>query len=90
MILKVEELLGKCFDEGKYSLSSNISKDKSVPISPGLHLEIDDSELLNEQDYSLYQKLLGSLQWLYTIGCRDVQYSVCSLSRFSVHQGTNN
>ena len=51
-------------------------------MSQGIHPEVDDSELLNEGSHQVYQQLMGSLQWLCMIGRADIQYAVCSLSRF--------
>ena len=67
-IKKAEDLLGTYFDKRDYSMPTNSKKDKKVPMSPGSHPESDDSDLLDEKGHSLYQKLLGSLQWLCTIG----------------------
>ncbi len=52
-------------------------------MSPGLHPECDDSELLAEEGHTVYQQLIGILQWLVTIGQADLQYLTMSLSRFS-------
>ena len=67
-IKKAEDLLGTYFEKGDYSLPKNSKKDKKVPIASGSHPESDESDLLVEKGHSLYQKLLGSLQWLCTIG----------------------
>ena len=44
---------------------------------------MDKSDLLDENGHNAYQRLIGFLQWLCTIGRADIQFSVCSLSRFS-------
>ena len=47
------------------------------------HPENDDSELLTEREHRLYQRLVGILQWLVTLGRFDITYAVASLSRFN-------
>ena len=38
------------------------------PLEEGDHPELDTSELLNDSDTKKYQSMIGSLQWLITIG----------------------
>ena len=42
------------------------------------------SPLLGETDHIFYQMILGMDQWLNTIGCPDVYYICCSLSRYGL------
>ena len=54
-----------------------------TPMATSDHPEIDDSELLNEREHRVYQRLMGILQWLVSLGRFDICYSVSSLSRFN-------
>ena len=54
------------------------------PLAPGDHPELDDTEFLDLEGIQLYQSLIGSLQWIITIGRLDVQVAVMTLSSFRV------
>ena len=45
--------------------------------------ELDKSPLLSLEDHRKYQQLIGTAQWLITIGRLDLGFTVSSLSRFS-------
>ena len=53
-----------------------------APIEPNDHPELDTSEFLDEEGTSKYQSLIGTLQWIITIGRFDVQTAVMTLSSF--------
>ena len=60
-------------------------KPPTTPQSPLVendHPELDVSEFLDDEGIQQYQSLIGSLQWLITIGCWDVQTAVMTLSSF--------
>ena len=52
------------------------------PLPENDHPELDTSEFLEEEGISQYQSLIGSLQWLISIGRWDIQTAVMSLSSF--------
>jgi hypothetical protein len=52
------------------------------PLEEGDHPEIDTSEFLDEEDIQKYQSLVGSMQWLITLGRWDIQTAVMTLSSF--------
>eukprot|EP00957_Ditylum_brightwellii_P056143 4256489-Ditylum_brightwellii.AAC.1 len=43
------------------------------------HAEINDSDFLTCDDISKYRMIVGSLNWLVTLGCYDICYTVCTL-----------
>jgi hypothetical protein len=53
-----------------------------APIEPGDHPELDTSELLDAEGIQTYQSLIGTLQWVVSIGRFDVQTAVMTLSSF--------
>ena len=57
-------------------------KPHSSPLEKGDHPEIDESELLNREGITQYQSIIGSLQWLVTLGRFDVATAVMTMSRF--------
>ena len=52
------------------------------PLEKGDHPELDTSELLDEPGIQTYQSLIGSLQWVVSIGRFDVMTAVMTLSSF--------
>jgi Reverse transcriptase (RNA-dependent DNA polymerase) len=56
----------------------------SSPLDKGDHPELDTSELLDSQGITIYQSLIGSLQWAVSIGRFDIHTAVMTLSGFRV------
>ena len=71
MIDTYKRLYGESPDESYHS-----------PLEKGDHPELDGSELLDQEGISQYQSLIGTLQWVITIGRFDVQTAVMTLSSF--------
>ena len=46
------------------------------PMDPNYHPEIDDSNFLVGEDVSKYRMMVGSLNWLVTLGRYDIHYTV--------------
>ena len=83
----LKEILSQLRGEGNIpshddSRPDGIRKFKT-PMATNDHPEIDDSELLNEREHRIYQRLMGILQWLVSLGRFDICYTVSSLSRFN-------
>ena len=57
-------------------------KEYTSPLDKGDHPELDESEELDPDGISKYQSLIGSLQWLVTLGRFDVATAVMTMSRF--------
>ena len=53
-------------------------------MEPGDHPEVDESELLEDDQISIYMSLIGQLQWLVALGRFDIFSAVTTLSRFRV------
>jgi hypothetical protein len=60
------------------------SQNVTSPLDKGDHPELDTSELCNEEQISQYQSVIGSLQWIVTIGRFDVHTAVMTMSGFRV------
>jgi hypothetical protein len=58
--------------------------DKKTPISDTCHPELDDSPLLPPDDISKHKSLLGSGNWLITLGRFDIQYALSMMSQHSM------
>jgi len=51
------------------------------PMDTNYHPEIDDSDFLIGKDISAYRMMVGSLNWLITLGRYDIHYATGSLAR---------
>lgn len=54
-----------------------------TPMATNDHPEMDGTDYLNEREHRIYQRLMGILQWLVSLGRFDICYTVSSLSRFN-------
>ena len=54
------------------------------PLEPGDHPEMDTSELLDADGIHQYQSLIGSLQWIWSLGRYDMGCAVMSMSSHRV------
>jgi hypothetical protein len=54
------------------------------PMETNDHPEVDTSDLLDKEDITKYQGLIGELQWAISLGRFDITQAVVSLSRFRV------
>ncbi len=54
------------------------------PMELNYHPELDTTPLLDERNSSLYRALIGSANWLITLGRLDVHYSTNALSRYAM------
>ena len=65
-----------------------LDKDKfkkcSTPFSDEYHPELDESPLCDEDKVSKYKSLIGSANWIITLGHFDIAFAVSTLSRFTM------
>jgi Reverse transcriptase (RNA-dependent DNA polymerase) len=54
------------------------------PMEQSYHPEEDQSALLNPRQSSVYRSLIGSANWIVTLGRFDIAYTVNTMSRFSM------
>ena len=68
----------------KLSKMLNIEKfiTKRVPLDPNYHPELDESPLLGPEKTSQYRSLIGSLNWILTLGRFDVAYAFSTMARY--------
>ena len=56
-----------------------------IPMTEGLHPELDDTPLLDASLTTKFRAIVGSLNWIVTLGRFDVMYATNTLARFSMH-----
>ena len=64
------------------NLYGELPRETTSPLVKNDHPEIDTSEELGEEGISIYMSLIGSLQWLISLGRFDVATAVMTMSRF--------
>jgi hypothetical protein len=55
-----------------------------TPMSEHYHPEADETKLLGPEDITRYRALLGSANWIVTLGRFDIAYATSTLARFSM------
>jgi hypothetical protein len=59
-------------------------KEFASPLEKGDHPELDTSELCTIEQVAHYQSMIGSLQWIVTIGRFDIHTAVMTMSGFRI------
>ena len=59
-------------------------KKYNTPFGEEYHPELDNSELMEPHDISKYKSLIGSGNWLITLGRFDIQFAISTLSQYSM------
>ena len=72
VIPKFEELLDMEFKKYK------------TPMEEKCHPELDDSPLCDSERASIFRSIIGSLNWIITLGRFDINYATMSLARFNM------
>ncbi len=72
VIVKFQNTMNETFREYK------------TPMDDQYHAEEDDSPFLDPRKASLYRGLIGSANWIITLGRFDINYAVNTLSRYSI------
>ena len=62
-------------------LTNSTFKTHRTPMDNNYHPELDDTDLLDDQQASIYRTIMGSAQWAVTLGRFDVQHATSTLSR---------
>ena len=65
-------------------MCSTTFKRVSVPHDPNYHPELDTTELCSSADQSKYRSLLGSANWMVTLGRFDISYSVNTFAQYGI------
>src|SRR5210317_302932 len=66
-----------------YTLSTDQSLDPNWK-ERSFHPETDDTKLLGREDMTRYRALLGSANWIVTLGRFDIVYTTSTMARFSM------
>ena len=57
-------------------------KNYGSPMETGDHPEVDETDLLDPEQVSIYQMLIGCAQWAVTIGRFDIQYATITMAKY--------
>ena len=61
-----------------------VFKSKHTPMDSEYHPELDDSPLMDLDGISKYRSMIGSLNWILTLGRFDIAHSLNTMSRHSM------
>ena len=61
-----------------------VFKKAAIPFSEDYHPELDESPLIPPEKISIYQSLIGSANWIITLGRFDIAFAINTLSRYSM------
>ena len=64
------------------TLTKSPLKSYDSPMAPSDHPELDDSSLVDPEDHGIFRMLIGSAQWVISLGRLDIMYAVSVLSRY--------
>ena len=56
----------------------------NTPFDENYHSELDESDLCDVEGISKFKSLIGSANWIITLGRFDIAYAVSTLSRYSM------
>ena len=56
-----------------------------TPMADNAHPEMDESALLSDEYASKYRAMIGSLNWIVTLGRIDIAYAVNAMARFNMN-----
>ena len=56
----------------------------STPMSEADHPELDDSPLMDLEGISKYRSMIGSLNWILTLGRFDIAFALNAMSRYNM------
>ena len=76
----VKRICGKIKDLMDWDLKGYMN-----PMDPHYHAEVDGSDFLEGDEISKYRMMVGSLNWLVTLGRYDIHYTVCTLILNKAH-----
>jgi Reverse transcriptase (RNA-dependent DNA polymerase) len=70
---------------GKYEeMFGEKPKHYQSPLEKNDHPELDESDLLPSSDITIYQSMIGALQWAVSLGRFDIHTAVMTMSQFRI------
>ena len=73
--LSAETYIKNSVAQFEHQLDKKIGKSKT-PMSEGDHPELDDSPLCSEKEGTLYRSMVGSTNWIVTLGRFDIAFTL--------------
>ena len=84
MLLPTKEIHSKMLSSYEQMFTGETLKNQSSLLLRGDHPELDDSEFISEEDKAKYMSMIGTAQWLVTLGRFDIAITVSTLSMYRV------
>ena len=84
LALSAETYINNIIPKFEILFGQTLSTSYKTPMLEDYHPEVDDSAFCSDDDSSKYKSIIGSLNWLITLGRFDVHFATSSLSCFSM------
>ena len=82
--LSAETCIVNCIPKMKALLGINDFPSHKTPMDSNYHPELDESPIVNADRISKYRSMIGSLNWINTLGRFDISYALSTMSRYSM------
>ena len=66
-----------------YQAAHGVLRKYNSPMDEKIHPEMDTTPLLDISGIRHFQQIVVTLQWIVVVGRFDIQFAVCSISRFA-------
>lgn len=82
--LSAQTYIQNCLPKLAEMLNMDRFPRKNTPLDEAYHPELDDSELCCPVVASKYRSMIGSANWILTLGRFDIAYALSTLARYSM------
>ena len=83
MALSAETYIKQSIKGIERQLDAELGK-SSTPMAEGDHPKLDDSPLCTSAEGTIYRSMIGSANWIVTLGRFDIAFALQSLARYSM------
>ena len=83
LVSQLTPTLKNCVDNLERMCNTTF-KQANVPMNPLYHPETDTTKLCSPSEHSKYRSLIGSANWMITLGRFDINYAVNTLAQYCV------
>ena len=84
LALSAETYIEQAVERLERTLGQQFPSSYNSPMLENDHPEIDDTELCDAKGVTLYRSIIGSLNWINTLGRMDIAFALQSLARFNM------
>ena len=79
-----ETYIQNCLPKLAKLMNLETFKKANTPFDSNYHPELDDSPFVSPEQISVYRSLIGSANWMITLGRFDIAFAISVMSRYSM------